>query len=485
LSMQELTSVPTDGRGGLRRRWLTLGAIFLVAVVVEGLVARFIKSKGVSLTGDSPSYIIQAQSYLHLTPHILSVIKSDLKAHSLSAYGPNAPLNAVAQYPGPHGIISPFEPGMGILLLPFVAAGRLYFSATVAMLCICTAGLMFVHVRVTALTGLSRRGQVLLALLFAGPALLVAVNQIYPDLPSGVFLACALVEIALIERTGTLTWVSYVVVAATMAYLPWLQIKNLSVGVVVLIAFAVVARQKHAPWRWLIAVCVVGLLAWAVLLGYNVHFFGHARGLPEASPKFTRNGVEFTLGLLFDRDQGVFVQVPFALIGLVGLWLARRKLPVAVIATVISLLAVLLLNGSYIVNPYGGFSLAGRFMWTLIPALLMWTAVVIARWEEAGRLLWLPFLAAIVGWLYQAEPIVAGKHVYYNAYSFTAPAVPAAWPGWWPGFNRVLPQFDLGGRYLGAPAYTIVVALGLACLIILATVLYMRPPQNDQARSDH
>jgi len=41
-----------------------------------------------------------------------------------------------------------------------------------------------------------------LALLLAAPALLVAMNQIYPDLPSGVLLACAIVEVAIVEAAS-------------------------------------------------------------------------------------------------------------------------------------------------------------------------------------------------------------------------------------------------------------------------------------------
>jgi hypothetical protein len=463
-----------DGKG---QRWLVLGVIFIAAVVVEGLVALFMRSKGVNLTGDSPSYIIQAQSYVHLTPHILPTIKSDLRAHSLTSYAVGAPTNVVAQFP--------VEPGMGILLIPFVAFGRLYFGATLGMLCYTTAGLILLHQRVKALTGLSRRGQVLLALLFVGPAMLVSVNQIYPDLPSGVLIGCALVELALMERSGKVTWVSYVVVTASAAMLPWLQIKNLVPALVLLVAFAFVAIGKKSALRPLAVVCAICVLSWLVLLWYNEHYFGHLLGLPEAAPKFTRNGVEYTLGLLFDRDQGLFVQIPFALIGLIGLWLSRRKLPVAVVASVVSLGVILVLNGTYIVNPYGGFSLAGRFMLTLIPAMLMWTAVVIAQWEDARRLLWVPIGVVIVAWIYMAVPILRGQHVYYNVFSFTTPPTSlSAWPGWWPGLDRVLSQFELPGHFLGAPSYAVVVELVFAAILIVCACLYLRPAPERALQSE-
>ena len=176
-----------------------------------------------------------------------------------------------------------------------------------------------------------------------------------------------------------------------------------------------------------------------LLLGYNLHYFGHLLGLPEPGPKLTSLGLEYTLGLGFDRNQGLFVQMPFAVLGLVGLWLIRKKLPVAVVATVIGAGAIWVLNGTYVSNPYGGVSFNGRFMWTLIPVMIVWVAVVLARWQEAGRLFWTPAIVIALAWLYQAKPIIAGEHLYYNT---GAPWDPASWPNWWQGFSSVLPQFD-------------------------------------------
>ena len=441
---------------------------------LELLVAWFIKSKGVALTGDEPSYIIQAQSYLHLNPHILATVRSDLARHALSAYGIGAPVSSVASFPGPHGVISPFEPGLGILLMPFVATGRLFSGAVVGMLALNSAGLILIHRRATRLAYLGRRAQVLLALLLASPAVLMAMNQIYPDLISGIVLACPIIEIALVERTRTVTRTNTAIVAVSAIILPWLQVKNIVPAVIVVVAFAVAARRARAPGRRLVVASVVAVVGWGLLFLYNHYYFGRLGGLPEPFPKVSINGIEYSIGLLFDRHQGLFVQIPFALIGLIGLWVARRRLPVAVIATVLSAGTVLILNGTYTSNPYGGLSLAGRFMWTLVPVAIAWTAVVINRWQRAGRLMWSPILVVAGFWIYQAVPIATGNHTYYNAFTVTPPWDPSTWPGWWPGFNRVLPQFDLPGHPLGAPAYAVVIVLALSAVLVIAAVQYMR-----------
>jgi hypothetical protein len=458
-----------------KREFVGCAVVAVVAVVLESLVAWFVKSKGVALTGDEPSYIIQAQTYLHLSPHILGTIRSDLARNALSAYAPGTPVSAVASFTGPHGVISAFEPGLGILLIPFVATGHLYLGATVGVITINTAGLILLHRRATRLAFLGRRGQGLLAMLLVAPALLVVSNQIYPDLVSGVVLACALVEVALIERRGSVQRTSTVVLLVAVALLPWLQVKGFAPAVVVLLAYLVAGRRTGAPWRRLLAPAMAPVVAWVLLLLYNQYYYGHLGGLPEPFPRASVNGLEFTLGLLFDRHQGMFVQAPFALIGLIGLWVARKRLPIAVIATVVGAGAVLLLNGTYTSNPYGGGSLAGRFMWTLLPVLLLWTAIVIGRWQRAGRVLWTPVLVVAAAWIYQAVPLLTGNHVYYNAYTPTAPWDPSTWPGWWKGFNRILPQFDLPGHALGAPSWALFVELALAAVLLIAAWEYMRP----------
>ena len=78
-------------------------------------------------------------------------------------------------------------------------------------------------------------------------------------------------------------------------------------------------------------------------------------------------------------------------------------------------------------------------------------------------------------WVYQAVPMLTGNHVYYNAYTPTAPWDPSTWPGWWKGFDRILPQFDLPGHPLGAPSWALLVELALAAVVLIAAWEYMRP----------
>jgi len=448
-------------------RWSVVLAFFSGAVILECLLAWFIKSKEVGHPGDSVYYVVAAQAYLHLTPSVRGVVHIDLAKHVLfNGYLIGRALDTSA----------PFEPGMGLLLAPFIAAGYLYAGATFGVILASLAGLLLIHRRMTALTDLRPRGQLLLALLFAGPAVLLAVTQVYPDMISGVLLAAALVEVAHMEQARKVTWLNAVVIAVSAAFLPWLQIKNLVSAVVILVAFAMASRRQGRPRRVVPVIWAFGLLSWVVLLAYNENHFGHLLGLPEPNPTLSKKGVEFTLGLLFDRHQGLFAQVPFAVLGTLGLRMVRRKLPMAVAATVLSLGSILVLNGTY-PHFYGGDSFAGRFMWTLLPALIAWTAIVITRWERAVRQLRLPFVVVTGAWIWEAVPILDRQHVYYNFRgTFLHAHILSAWPGWWPVLDRFLPQFDLYGHYLGIPAWTLPVELGLLGLLVIGAAQYPRLP---------
>ena len=71
------------------------------------------------------------------------------------------------------------------------------------------------------------------------------------------------------------------------------------------------------------------------------------------------------LGLHFDQAQGMFVQQPVLLIGLLGIAPFAVRRPILAVGTSLSYLAVLLPN-SFHDCWYGCYSFGGRFMWSVI-----------------------------------------------------------------------------------------------------------------------
>ena len=112
-------------------------------------------------------------------------------------------------------------------------------------------------------------------------------------------------------------------------------------------------------------------VSWGLLLAYDLYYFGHPLGLPQSGLGITKAGLALSLGLVFDRQQGFVVQVPATVLGLVGMWRARRSHPLAALSSALTVVFLLFLNGSYTGVPYGGGALAGRFEWTVVPLVLL------------------------------------------------------------------------------------------------------------------
>ena len=151
------------------------------------------------------------------------------------------------------------------------------------------------------------------------------------------------------------------------------------------------------------------------------------------------------LALGLDRQQGFLIQMPTALLGVVGLWFAvatdghqradgdrgcrlrsgdQRDATASV--------------------PFGGASFAGRFQWTVLPMLLAWSAMFFARLQDFPRWLTAVGVTIVVLWVVQGVPMLMGDHVYLNrADPSSLPWDPALYPGWWPFFDRFLPALAI------------------------------------------
>jgi len=78
-------------------------------------------------------------------------------------------------------------------------------------------------------------------------------------------------------------------------------------------------------------------------------------------------GMIFT-GLHIDRVQGLFFQCPLLLIGLIGIVVFVNEARLFAIMVILLYLSIVVPNSTHI-NWYGGYSFAGRFMWSVV---LLW-----------------------------------------------------------------------------------------------------------------
>jgi hypothetical protein len=473
--------------------------LLVVWVSITALITAlwaFLQTQKIGLTGDEPHYLIEAFSLTHFTPHVAWAYQQDFQTHAIFNWAPGIKLdiNTGQIFYGPHGIIASHDLGIPILVAPGMAiAGRngamaLYFAIEVA-------GLIFIHQRMSRLVRLSRRSRWLFAIAIAGPALWIAGTQLYPDLIGGIFVACALVELAVIEQTRKLSIIGVLVVGIGLGYPPWLEPKNFLPAGVLGVAFIVIAIRRRLPKRAVILTIGVIGVGWLLLLAYNQYYFGHVLGLPQATPVLSQQGVLGTLSLLFDRHQGLFVQVPTVAVGLVGLWLARRLVPVTAIAVLVAVGALLFVNGGYMANPFGGTVLAGRFQWTTLPMLLAWSPYVLKRIDaKRVRTMGMAIVVSVV-WIVQAIPIFDGEHYHYQSYYNAMnipfrPWDPSLYPGWWPGLNHFLPVLiapPTPQNYLQvlAGVSTVHLLAEIGVLAIICVVLFRLAATSGESAEPH
>jgi len=216
--------------------------------------------------------------------------------------------------------------------------------------------------------------------------------QIYPELPGGLLILFAFRKLAIdASPTGKGVFAASMALAA----LPWLHQKY-SVLAAVLGIYAAVKLLtrtpggiRHHPYK------VVLLAAPLAISAYSIFLYNHAL-TGSLAPTATFEAVERSSfepwnffkgmsGLLFDRENGLFVFAPIyvaALVGARAFFLRERKLFLPLTLVLASYLIVI---ASF---PYwpGAISTMGRYILSVLPLFALPLAYVVDRALTDGRL---------------------------------------------------------------------------------------------------
>src|SRR5665213_3563635 len=242
-------------------------------------------------------------------------------------------------------------------------------------------------------------------------------------------------------RTG-LGRVGTAIIVVGLVVVPWLHIKNLAPLAVAMASLVIIGRRSRVASGRLVAMSTVVLASVGGLFFYNWFYFGRIGGLPLSGLSLAPETAWRSLALLMDRHQGLVVQVPTVLLGLVGLAIAGSRSWRSAVATTLGAATVLVINASYAAAPFGGSVFAGRFQWTIAPMLLAWAAVTIGRIQVHRGRLFVLGTAITALWTAQLIPILEAHHEYFNAAILPfRPWDPSLYPGWWGVLDRLLPTF--------------------------------------------
>jgi hypothetical protein len=187
-----------------------------------------------------------------------------------------------------------------------------------------------------------------------------------------------------------------------LGLLPWFHRKYAVYGFLLLVAVAWRQRGRLVPERgvgWL-GVLACFLAPQAALMGWTWYYWGTFGGplMLERAP-FSADALRIgSLGLLVDRENGLFVWAPIYLL-LPAAWLLARKPGAVWLAPIAALFLMSAAHDQW----WGGFSPAARFLVPLVPVFALAAVGIVKdrvlRWLSV--LLLLPqILISAYGWQY-------------------------------------------------------------------------------------
>lgn len=233
--------------------------------------------------------------------------------------------------------------------------------------------------------------------------LLLASNQIFPDLPAG---GLALLGIYWLMREVSGRRSGFVVtflVTFIVALLPWVGIKYAPIAAVLLIAILVASRQRLAV---VLASGISALLLMAFQwYAYNSPLGAFAQGVVEYGPEFWLR----LTGLVLDQNQGFLLYSPLLWLGLFGIASLFRYSRLVGVVWLLSVFLFLIPSAAH-PGSYGGGSFVGRYGWGTALLFVVPTLMVLAqlprRWFVAASVASLLFSA----WIFLTQVVVGGSY---------------------------------------------------------------------------
>ena len=351
-------------------------AVLLGAVWLGGIAASV---RAVALTGDAPHYLTIAQSVL---------VDGDFDLtnnYDARTYEPFYPGSLEPRHTNPGYLAQDYSfhgPGVAMLVLPgFAAFGAAGATATLVLLLSIGSGLLWLAAwRLTASADAAWFGW---ASLVASAPYALHAAAIYPDGPAAVATAAALWLLARLRDPRPTPLLALTAASLGLAALPWLHVRFAMpagiLGAAILAAIHISQPDRWTRAMWFVMVPIISCCAWVTVSYVMFDTWNPAAAmLQRTAPGQWDTAPAGLLGLLADREFGLFPVAPVMVAAPVALWMFLRRHPLAGVAT--GLLAAGTWGMSSLWVWWGGDAAPARFLTVVIPALALWLAVL---WAEA------------------------------------------------------------------------------------------------------
>lgn len=376
---------PTWVRG--RESLLGAAALFLLLAVAYAFSADIRATRGASITGDEPYYLLTTQSLLTDGDFDL---RSQFAAKSYKSFFDHPDDLWYQSVPRQDDgrLLSPHNPGLSFLVIPGFALGGLAGAQTQLLLLAAAAmSLSFLlAARLSAqplLSWIVTLGVGLTATAF------IYSTEIYPEFPAALTL---IISLLLVSRKRVFGIADGLLLAAVLTAMCWLGIKYAPLALLVSGYFLL-----RADRRGKVALTASGMVSAGVFVGFHLHIFG---SLTPYSVNVVYAGWSTMdivgghagFGERFYRLWGLFIDERFG----IGRWapLLLAVVPgMALLALVdlthrltLALILVQMLIATFVAITMMGWWFPGRTILTVLPLFVLPIVLVVVRAPLWGRI---------------------------------------------------------------------------------------------------
>ena len=373
-----------------RELLLWAAALFFLLSVAYAFSVDIRASRGASVTGDEPFYLITTQSLLSDGDLDL---RNQYAAKSYTSFFDHPNDLWYQSAPTPDGrVLSPHNPGLSVLLIPGFALAGLR-GAQVQLLLMAAATMALAFVLAARLTGHPAICWVVALAVGLTATAFIYATEIYPEFPAALTLVIALL-IATRRRPGLY---DALYLAAALTALCWLGTKYAALALPVAGYFLFRADR---PAR--ITLVAVGGASAVLFAWFHLHVFGSLTPYGVNVVYAEWNTVEIFGGHLGFSDRyyrlwGLFIDRRFGL----GSWAPLLLAVVPALALlamqtwerrlILGLIIIQLLVATFVAITMMGWWFPGRTMLTVLPLFVIPLALLTARAGVGGRI----FLTAL------------------------------------------------------------------------------------------
>ena len=376
-------------RGFARRRELPLTAValFISLAMAYAFAVDIRASRGASITGDEPFYLITTQSLL--TDGDLD-LRNQYDARTYKSFFDHADDLWYQSAPTPDGrVLSPHNPGLSVLVIPGFALAGLR-GVQVQLLLVAAATMAFAFVLADRLTG--RRAISWIVALGVGltATAFIYSSEIYPEFPAALALIIALL---IATRQNKPSWRDSLYLAAALTAMCWLGTKYVALALPAAGYFLIRADR---PGR--VGLLMVGGVSAALFAWFHLQVFGGLTPYGVNVVYADRNTVEIFGGHVGFSDRyyriwGLFVDRRFG----IGRWapLLLATVPALVLLAkrtweqrlLLVLIVIQLLIASFVAITMMGWWFPGRTVLTVLPLFVVPLALLVERASTGMRVI--------------------------------------------------------------------------------------------------